>query len=170
MRGALQNIIRVKAEEAKTRGTPVTRESFLAWKVKFDKEMTVKRVKEQEEKSKNLTPKERDEHRKFQGRQTGLIISLSPCKPQLKSFQASKSLNVVETGLRMNHSRRTERLSTLPSTNALTKPKKRTKGTVSISAIVIKDNQNIDVYISPMLQAQFLGKWVRSKTEIIVER
>jgi len=63
--------LELEAEEAKTRGTPVTRESFLAWKVKFDKEVFAKRTKEQEAKLKNLTPKEREEYKKFQGRQTG---------------------------------------------------------------------------------------------------
>jgi hypothetical protein len=61
----------------KTRGTPVTRESFLTWKVRFDKVMSIKRAKEQEEKSKNLTPKEREECKKFQGRLTGAIIYLT---------------------------------------------------------------------------------------------
>jgi len=40
--------------------------------------MAAKRVKEQEEKLKNLTSKEREEHKKFQGRLTGTIISQSP--------------------------------------------------------------------------------------------
>jgi len=61
----------VQAEEAKTRGTVVTPESFLAWKVKFDKEMSVKRLKEQEEKLKGLSPKEREEYKKLQTRLTG---------------------------------------------------------------------------------------------------
>jgi len=66
--------LELEAEEAKTRGTPVTRESFLAWKFKFDKEMAAKRVKEQEEKLKSLTPKEREEYKRFQGRPTGKQI------------------------------------------------------------------------------------------------
>ncbi|KAF9653104.1 RWD-domain-containing protein [Thelephora ganbajun] len=66
--------LELEAEEAKTRGTPVTRESFLTWKVKFDKEMAAKRAKEQEEKLRNLTPKEREEHKKLQGRLTGKQI------------------------------------------------------------------------------------------------
>ena len=78
------SIIRYQAEEAKTRGTPVTRESFLAWKVKFDKETAAKKAKEQEEKLKNLTPKEREEYKKFQGRLSGTIISLSIPSPSLK--------------------------------------------------------------------------------------
>jgi len=66
--------LELETEEAKTRGTPVTRESFLAWKVKFDKGMAAKRAKEQEEKLKNLTSKEREEYKKFQGRLTGKQI------------------------------------------------------------------------------------------------
>ncbi|KAF9792396.1 hypothetical protein BJ322DRAFT_42744 [Thelephora terrestris] len=63
--------LELEAEEAKTRGTPVTRESFLAWKGKFDQEMVAKRAKEQGEKLKSLTTKEREEHKRFQGRLTG---------------------------------------------------------------------------------------------------
>ena len=47
-----------QTEEARTRGTPVTPESFMAWKIKFDKEMALKRVQEEEEKLKGLTAKE----------------------------------------------------------------------------------------------------------------
>jgi len=61
----------LEAEEARTRGTPVTRESFTAWKIKFDKEMAVKKLKEQEDRLKGLTPKEREESKKLQTRQTG---------------------------------------------------------------------------------------------------
>jgi len=63
--------LELEAEEARTRGTPVTRESFLAWKLKFDKQMAAKRSKEQEEKLKNFTPKEREEYKKFQTRLSG---------------------------------------------------------------------------------------------------
>jgi len=66
--------LELEAEEAKTRGTPVTHESFLAWKLKFDKEIAVKKTKEQEEKLKNLTSKEREEYKKFQGRLSGKQI------------------------------------------------------------------------------------------------
>jgi len=61
----------LEAEEAKTRGTPVTPESFIIWKTKFDKEMAVKKLKEQEDRLKVLSPKEREEHRKLQTRLTG---------------------------------------------------------------------------------------------------
>ena len=85
-----------QVEEAKTRGTPVTRESFLAWEAKFDKEMGAKRAKEQEERLKSLTPKEREEHKKFQGRFSGAIIFLSPPRviaealPGRQLFERSK--------------------------------------------------------------------------------
>jgi len=60
-----------KAEEARTRGTPVTQESFLVWKVKFDKEMAKRKLTEQEERYRNLPPKEREEQRKIVTRLTG---------------------------------------------------------------------------------------------------
>jgi hypothetical protein len=132
------HIIRYQAEEAKTRGTPVTRESFLAWKVKFDKETAAKKAKEQEEKLKNLTPKEREEHKKFQGRLSGTIIFLSIPSPSLKRSQASNFLKGAETGARMSRLRKTELLSMSPNMSAPAKRRRNTKGIVSISAIAIK--------------------------------
>ena len=64
----------LKAEEARTRGTPVTLESFKAWKVKFDKEMAAKRAREDEEKLKGMTPREREECKRIVSRLTGLIV------------------------------------------------------------------------------------------------
>lgn len=61
----------VQAEEARTRGTPVTIESFKAWKAKFDKEMLHKKTRDEEEKLRALTSKEREEFRKIGTRFTG---------------------------------------------------------------------------------------------------
>jgi hypothetical protein len=61
----------VKEEEAKTRGTPVTLESFKVWKAKFDKELAEKKAQEEQEKLKELTPKEREEYKKTQTRLSG---------------------------------------------------------------------------------------------------
>jgi len=61
----------IEAEEARTRGTPVTVENFNAWKIKFDKEMAIKRQREEDEKLKSLTPKERDEYKKVFARPSG---------------------------------------------------------------------------------------------------
>lgn len=63
--------LRIEEEEAKTRGTPVTVESFKAWKAQFDKEMAEKKALEEQEKLKELTPKEREEYKKAQTRLTG---------------------------------------------------------------------------------------------------
>ena len=60
-----------QAEEAKTRGTPVTVESFKAWKAKFDAELAIKKAKAEEEKLKAMTPKEREEYKRIQGRLSG---------------------------------------------------------------------------------------------------
>ena len=68
-----------QAEEARTKGTPVTVESFTAWKVKFDKEMTQKRAREEEEKLKGLSPKEREEYKKMQTRLSGRCLSYHTC-------------------------------------------------------------------------------------------
>jgi len=61
----------LEEEEARTRGTPVTLESFLAWKSKFDKELALKKLREEDEKMKNLTPKEREEWKRAGTRLTG---------------------------------------------------------------------------------------------------
>lgn len=61
----------IEAEEARTRGTPVTIESFKAWKAMFDKEMAIKKAREEEEKLKALSPKEREEYKKSATRPTG---------------------------------------------------------------------------------------------------
>ncbi|EIW85206.1 RWD-domain-containing protein [Coniophora puteana RWD-64-598 SS2] len=61
----------IEAEEARTRGTPVTVESFKAWKAKFDKEVAQKKLREEEERLRALTAKERDETKKFATRLSG---------------------------------------------------------------------------------------------------
>jgi len=61
----------LEAEERRTVGTPVTVESFKAWKEKFDKELAIKKLHEDEEHLKNMTPKEREEWRRSGTRLTG---------------------------------------------------------------------------------------------------
>ncbi|KAG6818137.1 hypothetical protein H0H87_000042 [Tephrocybe sp. NHM501043] len=61
----------LEEEEARTRGTPVTVESFKAWKAAFDKEIALKRAREDEEKIKGLTPKEKEEFKRIGSRLTG---------------------------------------------------------------------------------------------------
>jgi hypothetical protein len=58
-------------EEARTRGTPVTAESFRAWKSKFDQEVAIKKAREEDEKLKGMTPKEREEWKRTGTRSTG---------------------------------------------------------------------------------------------------
>ncbi|EKM55426.1 uncharacterized protein PHACADRAFT_195458 [Phanerochaete carnosa HHB-10118-sp] len=61
----------LEVEEAKTRGTAVTHDSFSAWKAKFDKEAAEKKAREDEEKMKGMIPKEREEYKKLATRLTG---------------------------------------------------------------------------------------------------
>lgn len=58
-------------EERRTRGTPVTVESFKAWKFKFDKETAAKKASEEEERLKNLSSKEREEWKRLHTRLSG---------------------------------------------------------------------------------------------------
>lgn len=60
-------------EEARTRGTPVTVESFTAWKAKFDKEVAAKRAQEDEEKLRAMTSKEREEYKRLTSRLSGKL-------------------------------------------------------------------------------------------------
>jgi len=88
LREKLSQLIRVKAErqnkeemekerrvleeeEARTRGTPVTVESFKVWKAKFDKKLAAKKAQEEEEKLKAMTPKEREEYKRLASRLSG---------------------------------------------------------------------------------------------------
>ncbi|KAG9318459.1 RWD-domain-containing protein [Chiua virens] len=59
------------AEEARTRGTPVTIVSFKAWKANFDKAMLQKKLRDEGDKLRAFTPKERDEFKKIATRLTG---------------------------------------------------------------------------------------------------
>jgi len=61
----------LEAEEARTRGTPVTVESFKAWKVKFDREMAVKKQRYEDERLRFSSAKEREEWKKIGTRPTG---------------------------------------------------------------------------------------------------
>ena len=63
----------MQAEERRTVGTPVTVESFKAWKGKFDKELAIKKLQEDEEHLRNMTAKEREEWKKFGTRLTGKV-------------------------------------------------------------------------------------------------
>ena len=63
--------VKLQEEEARTRGTPVTLETFTGWKSRFDAEMAMKRAQEEEERLKALSPKERDEYKKIGTRLTG---------------------------------------------------------------------------------------------------
>ena len=63
-----------QAEEARTRGTAVTLDNFKAWKTKFDKELAARKAKEEEEKLKGMTAKEREEYKRLATRLTGSIF------------------------------------------------------------------------------------------------
>jgi hypothetical protein len=49
----------------------VTLESFLTWKSNFDKEIALNKSREEEEKMKSLTPKEKEEWKRAATRLTG---------------------------------------------------------------------------------------------------
>ena len=66
-----------QAEAARTRGTPLTPEAFNAWRKKFTAEMRAKKEKEEEDRVKALSPKEREEYRRKKERPTGESILLS---------------------------------------------------------------------------------------------
>ncbi|CUA69432.1 hypothetical protein RSOLAG22IIIB_03958 [Rhizoctonia solani] len=61
----------MEAEAARTKGTPVTTESFSQWRIKFTAEMKIVQEREEDEKLKTLSPKERDEWKKSKSKPTG---------------------------------------------------------------------------------------------------
>ncbi|KAJ4495555.1 hypothetical protein C8R41DRAFT_881045 [Lentinula lateritia] len=61
----------LEEEERRTRGTPVSVESFKAWKAKFDKKQADRKSKEEEERLKGLTAKEREEYKRMNTRLSG---------------------------------------------------------------------------------------------------
>lgn len=63
--------LELEAEAARTCGTLVTQESFLAWRVKHNQKIVQKKAMEDEEKFKALTPKEREEYKKHATRLSG---------------------------------------------------------------------------------------------------
>lgn len=87
-----------QAETARTRGTPLTPETFLAWRKQFTSELKQKREKEEEERIKALPPREREDVKKRRERLSGgslLYHSLLPC-PSLRvqnGWRDVKSLN-----------------------------------------------------------------------------
>jgi len=60
-----------EAEAARTRGTPVTTASFLEWKEKFNKKMKLKATQEEEEKTRGMTLKEKEEYKKMKTKPSG---------------------------------------------------------------------------------------------------
>ncbi|KAJ3543371.1 hypothetical protein NM688_g5860 [Phlebia brevispora] len=78
----------LEAEAARTRGTPVTAESFNAWKVKFAKEMAIIQAREDEEKMKNMSAKEREEYKRLATRLSGRQL-----------FERDKNLDVADASL-----------------------------------------------------------------------
>jgi hypothetical protein len=60
-----------QAEAARTRGTPITTSTFDQWRKKFMGELQAKRDKEEDERVKALSPKEREEYKKKRDRPTG---------------------------------------------------------------------------------------------------
>ncbi|KAI9509361.1 RWD-domain-containing protein [Russula earlei] len=61
----------LEEEEARTRGTPVTIVSFKEWKTIFDGEISLRKTREEEEKLKAMTAKEKEEYKKVAVRATG---------------------------------------------------------------------------------------------------
>ncbi|KAH9966647.1 ubiquitin-conjugating enzyme/RWD-like protein [Russula dissimulans] len=61
----------LEEEEARTRGTPVTIESFKEWKTIFDKGVSLRKTREEAEKLKATTTKEKEEYKKIAVRLTG---------------------------------------------------------------------------------------------------
>lgn len=128
-----------QAEEARTRGTPVTVESFKAWKVQFDKELAMKKAKEEEEKTKGLTPKEREEWKRIGTRLSGMCCRKKgdDDNRSIVSFQGGSCSNAIRTWKKTLYWRKVLCLWILANMNAPRSRKRKTR-TVSPSAIAIE--------------------------------
>lgn len=58
-------------EKAKQRGTPLTKERYLAWRKAFLEELEQKRARQEEEKVRAMNSKEREEYKKRRDRPSG---------------------------------------------------------------------------------------------------
>lgn len=58
----------------------MTLDSFSVWKAQYDKKLAVIKAREDEEKMKGMTPKEREEYKRQATRPTGIafVLKLSP--------------------------------------------------------------------------------------------
>ncbi|EIW68494.1 hypothetical protein TREMEDRAFT_63666 [Tremella mesenterica DSM 1558] len=63
-----------EVEAKKTRGTPLTRETFEQWRKGYMSELKIKREKEEEERVRGLPPKEREEWKRRKERPTGKTL------------------------------------------------------------------------------------------------
>ncbi|EIM89982.1 RWD-domain-containing protein [Stereum hirsutum FP-91666 SS1] len=61
----------MEKEQARTRGTPVTVDTFMQWKKKFDQEIKIRKTRQEEERMRGLSSKEREEYKKIGTRPTG---------------------------------------------------------------------------------------------------
>ena len=66
-----------QAEAERTRGTPVTHDSFDQWRQRFTAELRVKREREEDERVKALPTREREDYRRKRERASGVWCSLS---------------------------------------------------------------------------------------------
>jgi len=60
-----------EAETARTRGTPVTVASFMEWRKEFNKKMKIKAAQEEEERTRGMNPKEKEEYKKMKTKPSG---------------------------------------------------------------------------------------------------
>ena len=105
-----------QAEAARTRGTPVTHDSFAKWRKGFVAELKTKRDKEEEDRVRALAPREREDYKKKKERPTG---KLQPFRPACQLIEkASNCLRRVRRSQLRTRlcTRREVRQSTCPST------------------------------------------------------
>ncbi|KAG8913373.1 hypothetical protein FRC01_004576 [Tulasnella sp. 417] len=67
----IAEVVTNRAERRRTQGSPVTPESFNAWRLKFNKERQAKKKAQDEEKMREMTNKEKEEFKKYASRLTG---------------------------------------------------------------------------------------------------
>ncbi|KAH8833588.1 RWD-domain-containing protein [Flagelloscypha sp. PMI_526] len=86
----------IEAEEARTRGTPVTKESFMAWKNKFDAEQKKAKQVADESFLRGLTAKEREEWKKVNSRLSGRQLFLKNTDLEEDNLEEGTSVDVTQ--------------------------------------------------------------------------
>ncbi|KAF5391437.1 hypothetical protein D9757_001912 [Collybiopsis confluens] len=88
----------LEEEEMRTRGTPVTADSFKSWKAKFDRELAERKTKEEDERLRGLSTREREEQAHASVKALRVQLSLSIGRQLFERNRIIEEENLMEEG------------------------------------------------------------------------